>query len=860
MKKKRNILIKVLKKDFLLLILVPVAVFILIFTFYLFNYIQDKEEIEQKMMLSLVECQVQNIFENNRFLLNELNTTINNNLIRSEDINYYFEDITNRYEMVDSIRIVNKDGNIIHAPVSQEDIIGFSVSYQDYYISAIESDGDFISKVFISGETSKPTAAVTLKGQDEELIICYYSLNQLQKNLDKLPRNKLHNIAIVNSKGNIIAHSDFTKVIGRENETKYDKLRTDGNYILDYNNKKLLVSSLNLPDFGITIIIYKALFESYNILGKFIFFSLICAALIMIISGILAHIKTKPIVNTIVSLTNQTGRISQGDYEIDIEDSNIYELDELKDNFNSMAKIIKEAFDGLSESQMELEMLNEDLYIQNEEIKKNEEQISQIINNIYDGIIVLDSKFNIVWINNIVLDLFKIERKQIKSGTKCYELFYSHSSKCFRCDMEVVKLSKERISNVFKKDDKVIEETYIPSFNDNGELNGVIKTFRDITDKVALETRLNKAAKMETIGRLTGGIAHDFNNILQVIIGYSDLIIMQMKGTKEYDKILPKVEIIYETSVKAEKLIKKLMTFSKIDQTSPKNININEIIEETIPMLSSIMANDIELILTLDDSISNIFADPTQIEQIIMNLCINSKDSIEGKGRIEIITYQTQGKNNYIVLKVIDNGSGISPKIKDKIFDPFFTTKEIGKGTGLGLSIVQGIVDKLKGFIELETEIGKGTSFSIYFPISDNNIMYSPNKKFTNKVRDLKGLNILLAEDDDSVRNIASIILKNEGIRLIEAIDGQDALKKYVNNKDNIDIIILDVMMPRKNGIEVYKEIKKINENIKVIFTTGYSDDYLKEDYNLFLEGKILEKPYKNEELIRAVISTLEDN
>ncbi|PKM51829.1 MAG: hypothetical protein CVV02_04255 [Firmicutes bacterium HGW-Firmicutes-7] len=848
-----------LKKNILIVIVVPTTVFIVLSIIFLMNFVKINVDHEQKMELDIIEGEMQKMFDSNIYVLSEVDAILESGIIEQEKINHYLESIINRFELFDSIRIVGKDGRIIHAPIKEQEIIGFNIAYENYFQSALNSKESYWSKVFMPTESLKPTIAISLDIQSDQMIIGYCSLNAIQKIVDDMLIEPSHSIAVVDGYGTYIAHSDFNKVSERENVLNYKKLKVNGTYVMNYNSEKLLVSSRDFKQADFTIIIYKPFFDSYFVIWYLLLLSLIFVLFVFILSIFIANRQSKPILDTISELIDQTGEISQGNYDTALEHTGIIEFNELKNNFNSMASMVQEMFNRLSESQMELEILNEDLCLQNEEIKKSEEQISVIINSTYDGILVLDAKFNIQWVNNAVYELFNINKKHLTKQSKCYDLLYGFQSKCYHCDMEVVKLSRDKLSKITTHHKKLIEETYIPNYDDTGMFLGVIKTFRDITDKVALETKLNRAIKMETVGRLTGGIAHDFNNILQVIIGYTDLVMVQMQHTGESDSVQAKLKTIYESANKAERLIKKLMTFSKIDQISPKSINLNVIVRELGTMLSRIIGDDIVLSLRLEDMLPEIFADPTQIEQIIMNLFINAKHAMPNGGSIDVHTYSIE-KNGmlYVALEITDTGTGISEDIREKIFDPFFTTKDIGKGTGLGLAIVLGIVEKHHGIIEVDTTEGAGTTFTIFIPSTHIQTMIQSKADFVIDDSKLKGLNILLAEDDDSVRTIAASILRSKGIYLIEAADGRDAIKKYMDMEKKIDVLILDVIMPGINGVEVFESIKSINPNIKAIFTTGYSNDFLGEDYNLFLQGKVLQKPYKNEELILSILEVLE--
>lgn len=859
MNKPPKTLKNILKKHILMITVIPTAIFTIITIVLILNYVNHQEETEQMMTLNIIEGEIQKMMYSNLFVLNEVDATYHSNMLNSENVNEYLDSIINRYDLFYSIRIVNQDGYVIHAPESEKDIVGFNVSYQDYYVSALNSNESYWSKVFMSAESSEATIAMSLKGQNDEVIIGYCSLRDLQKLVDEIVADTIQDIAVVEGHGTFIAHSNFSKVLERDNEKYYNQVKENGTYILDYNNIKYFVSSRNLPQADFTIITYKPFFKSYAIVWNLIFVCLLCVVLVFVLSIYIANIQGEPIVVAISELIGQTGEISQGNYDTSLGHSPILEVNELKSNFNSMATTLHEMFNRLSESQMELEILNDDLCVQNEEIKRSEEHITQIINSTYDGILVLDEKFNVLWINNAVFELFDVEKKAITKNTKCYDLIFDFHSKCYHCDMEVVKLSHERLTKVISHNNKLIEETYIPSFDDSGHFTGIIKTFRDITDKIALETKLNRAIKMEAIGRLTGGIAHDFNNILQVIIGYSDLLMVQMQQHNHSESMHTKMKTIYEAATKAEQLIKKLMTFSKLDQISPENMSLNVVVRDLGSMLSRIIGDDIILSFRLEDYLPDVYADPTQIEQIIMNLCINAKHAMPNGGNIDIHTYSTE-KNNitYAVLEITDNGTGIPNSIKEKIYDPFFTTKEIGKGTGLGLAIVLGIVEKHHGFIELDSQEGVGTTFSVYIPSSDMQTLIQTRPTVIYDDSKLNGLNVILAEDDESVRSFAASVLRSKGVALIEAVDGRDAIKQYMKVDGKVDLLILDVIMPGINGTEVYDRIKNLNPKIKVIFTSGYSNDFLGEDYNLSLKEKVLQKPYKNEELIITILEVME--
>ncbi|MBU1163832.1 MAG: PAS domain S-box protein, partial [Proteobacteria bacterium] len=364
--------------------------------------------------------------------------------------------------------------------------------------------------------------------------------------------------------------------------------------------------------------------------------------------------------------------------------------------------------------------------------------------------------------------------------------------------------------------------------------------FRDITErkqaeeeKKTLEDQLRQAQKMEAVGRLAGGIAHDFNNILTVIMGYSN--IMQMKMSED-DPLQADVDQILGASHRAAQLTHSLLAFSRQQIIHPKPTKLNEIILKVEKLLSRLIGEDIEIRTMLADKDLTIMADSSQIEQVLMNLATNARDAMPEGGLLTISTelveldkyfIKTYGYNvkpgMYSLISVTDSGSGMDEGTRKKIFEPFFTTKELGRGTGLGLAIIYGIVKQHNGFVDVFSKPGEGTTFKIYLPVIKSAIKETeadtlpPQKGGTETV--------LVAEDDETVREIIKTILDRFGYKVIEAVDGEDAVTLFKKNK--IDLVILDVIMPKKNGKEAYDEMKDFCPEIKAIFTSGYTTEII---------------------------------
>ena len=370
----------------------------------------------------------------------------------------------------------------------------------------------------------------------------------------------------------------------------------------------------------------------------------------------------------------------------------------------------------------------------------------------------------------------------------------------------------------------------------SGAITHFIAVKEDITNQKSLEDQYRQSQKMEAVGQLAGGVAHDFNNILTAVIGYAHMLKMKLKDD---DTLKTYADHILSLSDRAANLTQSLLAFSRKQITNPRPVNLNEIIGRIDHLLSRIIGEDIKLQTMLSEEGEIVMADPGQIEQVLMNLATNARDAMHEGGLITIETETVEidqrfidkhgfGKEGmYAVISVTDTGIGMDKETREKIFEPFYTTKEVGKGTGLGLAMAYGIVKQHEGYINVYSEPGKGTTFRIYLPLIQAT---AEMEKVT-----IEGIHpletgtetILLAEDETEVRAFNKILLEEYGYKVIEAIDGDDAIGKFKLHKDKIQLLLLDVIMPNRNGNEVYRAIKEIAPDIKVLFTSGYPAEHI---------------------------------
>lgn len=391
---------------------------------------------------------------------------------------------------------------------------------------------------------------------------------------------------------------------------------------------------------------------------------------------------------------------------------------------------------------------------------------------------------------------------------------------------------------------------------------------RDISERKKLELQLLQSQKMEAVGQLAGGIAHDFNNILSAIVGYGDILRIKMKPS---DPLRENVLHVLDAANRAARLTKGLLAFSRQQILHARPTNLTEVIRRVEILLRRFISEDIELRTVFKQNAATVLADSSQLEQVFMNLAINARDAMPHGGTFIIETdtielddafIRAHGYGEpgwYALVSIADTGIGMDEITRKRIFEPFFTTKEVGKGTGLGLSIVYGIIKQHHGYINVYSEPGEGTAFKIYLPLIESEAETRtltagiPEEQFPRGTE-----TVLVAEDDETLRKLSHTVLEESGYTVIDAEDGADAVNKFMMHKDVIKLVILDMIMPKKNGREVYQEIKKAQPGIKALFLSGYSADKRISEALLDKGVEFLMKPLSPMDLLKKVRAVLD--
>ena len=550
-------------------------------------------------------------------------------------------------------------------------------------------------------------------------------------------------------------------------------------------------------------------------------------------------------------------------------------------NKNDNTVLLKE-IDRLKERIAALEIEEKKRLKIEDELLESKGILNSIINTIPDIVYRLDVNGKITFINDVIKnynyepqeligkDIYELvhpddlekskycvkERRTGERRTRAFELrLLTAEQKSVPFEVRSKGLYDERVfllqAEGIYKSDSPNEKTFI----------GTQALARDISDYKKMEAQLRQSQKMEAVGLLAGGVAHDFNNLLTVITGYTDLL---MAVFKENDDNYKKLQHIRESAISASQLTAQLLAFSRRQILKPEVINLNDTIRKMKSILRRVIKESVKLEFILDENLNNIKTDPLQMEQIIMNLATNANDAMENGGTLTIETknvfldeeytekHMGTKTGAYVQMKIIDTGVGIDDKVLENIFEPFYTTKEMGRGTGLGLATVYGIIKQSGGNIWVDSRPGKGSSFNIYLPQTDEKLTIH-NAREGKKEQISGSETILVVEDQQDILDLISMSLSDSGYNVLVASDGNEAMKVVVNYKKAIHLLLTDVIMPNINGQELAENLSVVYPDLKVIYMSGYADNAIARLGVLDVDQNFIQKPFTPFELVKKI-------
>jgi PAS domain S-box-containing protein len=509
-----------------------------------------------------------------------------------------------------------------------------------------------------------------------------------------------------------------------------------------------------------------------------------------------------------------------------------------------------------------------------ERMERLRNQYQNILRSTPNGICMVDAGWHVTYANHAMHQMLYPDERATEEvqGTHLSTFFCSGDD--FRDYMRAVnqsvrRLGLDRRELELKRFDgsSVFCDVSATRLDPGDTAAGFVLTIIDITEKQqaqlqreALEQELRQSQKMEAIGMLAGGIAHDFNNILQIVIGQSELALMKMPETPP---TVEELERITSAGKRGAALTRQLLAFSRRQELEPQPVNLGLLVSGLERMLQRLIGEDIDLATDAEGSLPYISADPGQMEQVILNLCVNARDAMQGGGRVTVETsevtiddgnrpHKRLADGHYVRLKVTDTGCGMTPEVQRRIFEPFYTTKDVGKGTGLGLSTVYGIVKQSGGDIFVTSAPGQGTTFEVFFPVCTKTADGNCESEAPAVEHERGSEVILLVEDESDVRMLMRMLLEEHGYTIVEASNGKEALLLSQHLDGPIDLVITDVVMPELGGPAMYAELQKNRPKTPVIFVSGYTDREVSTK-DLSEHAALLHKPFTPEILMQKI-------
>jgi two-component system cell cycle sensor histidine kinase/response regulator CckA len=500
-------------------------------------------------------------------------------------------------------------------------------------------------------------------------------------------------------------------------------------------------------------------------------------------------------------------------------------------------------------------------------LQESEERYRSLFEDDLTGDFIIDERGELLDCNASFLHLFGFGQKADALGSNLLNWFSNpeegrHLVERLKAG-EKIRFLETHLRPHGSSDKTVLANFTARQLGDDWEIKGALI---DHTEFRTLEQQLRQSQKMEAIGRLAGSVAHDFNNILTVVMGYATLM---REKLRDEDISLPEVEGIHKAARQGATLTRQLLTFSRRQILNPETLDANQLVQDMERMLRRLMTEDITVRHFYAEDPPTIYVDPSQFEQVVMNLAVNARDAMNGGGTLTVETSRTRldyerssrtgsiPAGDYAELTVADTGTGIESDVLDKIFDPFFTTKPKERGTGLGLATVYGIVSQSGGFIEVETEPGRGTSFRVLFPLASG-----PVKERVVETEGVQGgegdETILLVEDDESVRELLGQILRRRGYRILDASNPGEALLISEQHEGAIDLLISDIVMPHMSGGQLASRLRRESPRLKVLLMSGYPEDTLKDRGEYDREQFFVKKPFEPAEVTSLVRTILD--
>ncbi len=699
--------------------------------------------------------------------------------------------------------------------------------------------------------------------------------NQIFPNFALSFEQNFQNVASVDfiSISNHVARSyrDFGKIVDipadvlRELKTKATVTRTEGGHEVLYH-KKRRIGSLGVTKIADSVPQLAKITFDTAVVDEYTYSLLLYLAIAICLTVMLAFMLLSPrlenIFRRLSAINANLANIAQGNYTTHIDIGGEDEITTIAQNINLMGDEISRRETHLVESQSQL--------------YESEERLQFALDaahlGTWDWVLTSDQ----VLFDSHIADMLELPEQGLTMREILDHIHPEDRPSLLKHMRELIGNRAEYYSSEFRLRRTSGHWLWVNgrgriAEHHDGDPTRIVGTLQDIhanktseLEHIEMETRLIQSQKMEAVGKLAGGISHDFNNLLQIIVGYTEML----KRDFDPEEVPAMADEILQASERAMTLVRQLMTFSRSrDVMDQAAVDLNELIERVGRMASRVMPESVNFHTHTDSALPPVLADAGQIEQVMLNLCLNARDAMPEGGQLKIALRQlaldSEGarlipearEGDYLEISVADTGIGMDEEVLRRIFEPFFTTKPVGKGTGLGLATAYAIIRRHDGFIKVFSREGTGTVFHVYLPIHPDAASSAPARDATPSAQ-LRGTETLLfAEDDDQVRRLASTILRKAGYTVLEATNGDHAIELFRQHLDEIDLLLFDVIMPGKTGPQAADTIEQITPGLPTVYASGYSDVHLASNF----DGILLHKPYQEETLLQAIRNALDE-
>jgi len=833
---------------FLIAVILPFL--LLVVTTFVTSFRIVNKEIEEKniQMANLVAVTINNSLENIKHELEGVVSALDLKASNSKKINIYINDLLQNHTEFSGLQIVSLTGKVLYSAPTDSNVIGNDVSYYSFFQELSKNNPIHWSSSFQSLQTKSPTVTVSLYLKNY-ILTAFLDLNQIIAHFDEVADKGNLIIAVLDQQGTFIFHSEKKKVLESDIERNFFLLKDIPSYrvtkfLFETDNQNYFYYVRKIKTAGWTVIVYKLEREVYQPIYNLILWLLAAAIPIFVYVFTYVVAKIRHLSQSFYEIIKYTKIVASGKYDFHFKPSQYLEVNELLENFNSMAKNIKARQLEIVESRKQLKRAQIIARIGVFEYRPKEDKII-LENDLLNLLEIMPSAYD-----HSVKSFFDLIHKD--DLKKVMEIFYSSQSG----------IDLSEFSCRVLLPDGVIKYLFVSfeKHNDFDKIKGIIQDISHQREEEAqmreLENLLAHAQKNEAIGNLASGIAHDFNNILSGILGNVEMMQMHMVESHPAFEYLKGIN---QAIFRAKDLTKQILTFSRKTDVEYTLVEITSLLEETIKLFKVTVSPRVKIESNIPDTKIYIKGNDTSIQQVIMNLGTNAYHAQSGEDGVITFALKKEYLDNhptlstgyYVTLSVKDTGVGIDPRNLSKIFEPYFTTKEVGKGTGLGLSVAKAIVDKHRGLISVESELGHGSTFQLYLPVIDYNI-----NLFTKKGDDLVLKThigrILLIDDEEMIVRVMEKLLKKLGYEVKSFLKPAQAIKEFYDDPYYYDLVITDHTMPEMSGFDVAVKVREIRTSMPIILCTGHIE-LMANLQDGSVVNRLLYKPVSIKEMIKVV-------